>query len=84
MRKKKPSAIASIVKPTALADEKIASDTAVMPRPITKLVSLPDCASTMLTKDRPAIHQNQRAPDRAAGVVDTTVTRVGAAAASGV
>src|SRR4051794_38775461 len=81
MRKKKPRMTASSAKPMSFAEANIASAKKVRPRPITKLVLLPVWFITMLTSDRPVIHQNQRAADWTDGFAAAISRRVGATAA---
>src|ERR1700719_2790842 len=58
-----------------------ASDSAVTPRPTTKLVLLPVWYRTTLTSDNPAIHQNHCAADRTAGLANATSPAVALAGA---
>src|SRR5258708_5509682 len=53
--------MASTTKPTDLLLANSTSDSAVMPRPTTKLPLLPVWNMTTLTSDSPAIHQTDRA-----------------------
>ncbi len=69
--------MASTTKPTDLLLANSTSDSAVMPRPTTKLPLLPVWNMTTLTSDSPAIHQNHRAAERMAGLVNATSPAVG-------
>src|SRR5258708_39943300 len=73
--------MASTTKPTGLLSASAASDSAETPRPTMKLVLLPVWYRTTLTSDSPAIHQNHRAADWTAGLVNATSPAVGWAGA---